>query len=278
MTDMSALSVYDTERTPRPELQKRLNERFKFSFRFDVLEKEKNRAVVQYVRDARDETRILARYARLNIRPHEMAKWEGLCKGQYAEATGKVIEYGQPERGYPNYAFGDVKFLGVLSREIPETEPKAADPEAEPAEKAVGVTRVDFSKLCEELPRMSHEEFATLQQDVRVLEVKISDEAVRRQNARREKARAELDELERRHRAEREGLARRLGLNLAEIMSGAAAEATEPKRARRPKYRDPMTGVTWNGCGRPPVWFRQYLEVPGHSKADLLINGDARGQ
>src|SRR5262245_6235381 len=102
MTDLTTLSRYDTERTPRPLLQKRLGERFRISFRFDVLEKEKNRAVVHYVRDFKDEKQVLARYARLNIRPHEISKWEKLCKGQYAEATGKVIEYGQPERGYPN--------------------------------------------------------------------------------------------------------------------------------------------------------------------------------
>lgn len=34
----------------------------------------------------------------------------------------------------------------------------------------------------------------------------------------------------------------------------AAAKAAGARTPRPPKYRDPKTGKTWNGVGKPPVW------------------------
>lgn len=44
------------------------------------------------------------------------------------------------------------------------------------------------------------------------------------------------------------------GLTSADIFPPARAKAT--RDAVAPKYRDPATGQTWTGRGKPPVWIR----------------------
>lgn len=53
---------------------------------------------------------------------------------------------------------------------------------------------------------------------------------------------------------------------------GIAADEIEPKRKPRaagaivpPKYRDPATGATWTGRGKPPKW------IEGRDRESLLI-------
>ena len=36
------------------------------------------------------------------------------------------------------------------------------------------------------------------------------------------------------------------------------------------KYRDPATGRSWSGRGRPPVWLREYEEA-GHKRAEFVV-------
>ena len=64
------------------------------------------------------------------------------------------------------------------------------------------------------------------------------------------------------------------GLSSADIFGGVRA-AKAPKAAKAaktgtgakvaPKYRDPATGTTWTGRGKPPRWLQ------GKNKADFLI-------
>ena len=58
------------------------------------------------------------------------------------------------------------------------------------------------------------------------------------------------------------------GLSEADVF-GQAARAAAAKRDRRavvkPKYRNPDTGVTWTGRGKPPAW------IAGKDYAQFLI-------
>lgn len=64
------------------------------------------------------------------------------------------------------------------------------------------------------------------------------------------------------------------GLTAADLGLGPkAAAARKPAAKRRgpttrgtPKYRDPKTGLTWTGWGRPPAWI-----VAAKNRADYLI-------
>jgi DNA-binding protein H-NS len=41
-------------------------------------------------------------------------------------------------------------------------------------------------------------------------------------------------------------------------------------RKAEPKYRDPKTGETWSGRGRPAAWLKAHLDA-GKKKEDFLI-------
>lgn len=45
-----------------------------------------------------------------------------------------------------------------------------------------------------------------------------------------------------------------------------ARKITVRKRTAVPKYRDPLTGGTWSGHGRPPVW------IKGQDTSKFLIH------
>lgn len=44
------------------------------------------------------------------------------------------------------------------------------------------------------------------------------------------------------------------GLTSEDVFPSTRAKAT--REAVAPKYRDPATGQTWTGRGKPPVWIR----------------------
>ena len=46
--------------------------------------------------------------------------------------------------------------------------------------------------------------------------------------------------------------------------------AAKPKSTVAPKFRDPDSGATWTGRGRPPVWLAQKL-AQGATKEQFLI-------
>jgi DNA-binding protein H-NS len=48
------------------------------------------------------------------------------------------------------------------------------------------------------------------------------------------------------------------------------AKVKTPKPDREPKYKNPETGDTWSGMGRPPFWLRD-LETAGRSRDEFLI-------
>ena len=51
------------------------------------------------------------------------------------------------------------------------------------------------------------------------------------------------------------------GLTAADVFPAAKAKGT----VGAPKYRDPATGVTWTGRGKPPAW------IVGKDRAPFLI-------
>ena len=51
---------------------------------------------------------------------------------------------------------------------------------------------------------------------------------------------------------------------------GRRAAAAKPKSTVAPKYRDPDSGATWTGRGRPPVWLAQKM-AQGRTKEEFLI-------
>ncbi len=75
-------------------------------------------------------------------------------------------------------------------------------------------------------------------------------------------------------------LMKKLGVS-AEDLSAAAprgkgtpkarrAATAKPKSSVAPKYRDPDSGATWTGRGRPPVWLAQKISQ-GRTKEEFLI-------
>jgi len=55
---------------------------------------------------------------------------------------------------------------------------------------------------------------------------------------------------------------------------GRRRAAAKPKSPVAPKFRDPDSGATWSGRGRPPVWLAQKI-AQGASKEQFLIAASA---
>ena len=51
---------------------------------------------------------------------------------------------------------------------------------------------------------------------------------------------------------------------------GRRRAAAKPKSTVAPKFRDPDSGATWTGRGRPPVWLAQKI-AQGATKDQVLI-------
>ncbi len=51
---------------------------------------------------------------------------------------------------------------------------------------------------------------------------------------------------------------------------GRRRSAAKPKLTVAPKFRDPDSGATWTGRGRPPVWLAQKI-AQGATKDQFLI-------
>lgn len=60
-------------------------------------------------------------------------------------------------------------------------------------------------------------------------------------------------------------LAAQYGLTAADVFPPASTKAAAGN-AGAPKYRDPATGVTWTGRGKPPRW------IEGKDRSALLID------
>ncbi|CAN7656348.1 H-NS histone family protein [Acidovorax sp. LjRoot129] len=54
------------------------------------------------------------------------------------------------------------------------------------------------------------------------------------------------------------------GITVNEIMP-AAERAPRARQRVEPKYRDPASGKTWSGRGKPPLW------IAGKERSDFLI-------
>jgi DNA-binding protein H-NS len=72
-----------------------------------------------------------------------------------------------------------------------------------------------------------------------------------------------------------------LGMSLADLVglgggaaprpSGAARPKADARRkSPRPKYRNPTTGETWSGRGRPARWLTE-LEARGHKREEFAV-------
>lgn len=59
-------------------------------------------------------------------------------------------------------------------------------------------------------------------------------------------------------------LAAQYGLTAEDVFPAASTKSTG--KAGAPKYRDPATGVTWTGRGKPPNW------ILGKDRDQFLIN------
>ena len=56
------------------------------------------------------------------------------------------------------------------------------------------------------------------------------------------------------------------GISVQEIMPNSERTAVRRPRAKvAPKYRDPATGTTWSGRGKPPAW------ISGKDRGPFLI-------
>jgi DNA-binding protein H-NS len=51
---------------------------------------------------------------------------------------------------------------------------------------------------------------------------------------------------------------------------GAKKTRADAGKKAEPKYRDPKTGDTWSGRGRPAGWLKAYMDA-GKKKEDFLI-------
>lgn len=78
---------------------------------------------------------------------------------------------------------------------------------------------------------------------------------------------------------------KKLGVSMQELAAAGPRGKNAPKGRRRtaakskstvaPKYRDPETGATWSGRGRPPTWLTQKLQQVGGTKDQFLISSEA---
>ena len=59
-----------------------------------------------------------------------------------------------------------------------------------------------------------------------------------------------------------------LGFKIPQTGKGSKKDGTVSRG--EPKYRDPVTGVTWTGKGKAPKWLKDY-EAEGKSRQDYLI-------
>lgn len=55
------------------------------------------------------------------------------------------------------------------------------------------------------------------------------------------------------------------GLTLADLSPAGKAKSRKPRQAVPAKYKNPETGETWSGRGRPPLW------LAGKDKDGFLI-------
>lgn len=62
------------------------------------------------------------------------------------------------------------------------------------------------------------------------------------------------------------------GISLPELFGQKPEKAKERrKREVKPKYRDPNTGETWSGLGKPKKWLQTKLDE-GHSLEELALS------
>jgi DNA-binding protein H-NS len=55
------------------------------------------------------------------------------------------------------------------------------------------------------------------------------------------------------------------------------SKAGKPSTKVAPKYRDPLTGTTWSGRGRTPVWLASQLSL-GRDKQEFLLQPEAEAK
>lgn len=49
-------------------------------------------------------------------------------------------------------------------------------------------------------------------------------------------------------------LVKEFGLTVSDVFPAGRAKSTATRAPVAPKYRDPSTGATWTGRGKPPLW------------------------
>ncbi len=56
------------------------------------------------------------------------------------------------------------------------------------------------------------------------------------------------------------------GITIQELTGGRSAKAARSRSGVAPKYRDPDSGSTWSGRGKPPKW------IAGQDRDSFLIS------
>jgi DNA-binding protein H-NS len=109
-----------------------------------------------------------------------------------------------------------------------------------------------------------------LQQEIAQAEAKVAElrEKLKRQKSNeRSQAITSVKELMKLH----DLVASDLGINGKNVRSSKRLTRADKGLTVAPKYADPISGSTWTGRGRPPVWLAQHLAA-GRSKDDYLIS------
>ncbi len=86
----------------------------------------------------------------------------------------------------------------------------------------------------------------------------------------RENLDAQVKQLRKEAIAEVQTLIDQFGLDASCFRFAGAKTQSSARPAAKPKYRDPISGKTWTGRGREPVWMREAL-ASGKQKDDFLI-------
>lgn len=62
-----------------------------------------------------------------------------------------------------------------------------------------------------------------------------------------------------------DSLVKEFGLTVSDVFPAGRAKTTSQRAPVAPKYRDPSTGATWTGRGKPPLWIankdRAHFEI-----------------
>ncbi|MEO1475974.1 MAG: H-NS histone family protein [Pseudomonadota bacterium] len=60
------------------------------------------------------------------------------------------------------------------------------------------------------------------------------------------------------------------GFALEDLLAAPKGRRRGPRGPQPAKFKDPGSGKTWSGMGRPPAWYKSHVDA-GKPEAELLI-------